>query len=71
MTISRSLLPGYIPDGRFRQSRDLLTGRLQTDPDNIAAGSALAPLYLIAGRQDDAKKIYDAVLSRNRTTWLP
>jgi len=50
--------------GDFGKAETLLTGRLQADRDNIAAGSALAPLYLIAGRPDDAKKIYDAVLSR-------
>ncbi len=50
--------------GDFTKAETVLTSRLQTDPNNSAAGSALAPLYLVTGRPDDAKKLYNELLSQ-------
>jgi predicted Zn-dependent protease len=41
-----------------------LTSRPQTGPKNIAISSALAPLYLMIGRPDDARKVYEGILSQ-------
>jgi putative PEP-CTERM system TPR-repeat lipoprotein len=54
----------YARTGDFGKAESLLTARLRTDQNNIAASSALAPLYLMTGRPSDAKKAYGDVLSQ-------
>jgi putative PEP-CTERM system TPR-repeat lipoprotein len=64
LTIALSRL--YSRAGDFGKAETLLTGRLQTDPKNIAAGSALGPLFLMTGRPDAARRAYMAVLAQRQ-----
>ena len=50
--------------GSLAKAEAVLTARLEIDPKNNAAAVALAALYLITGRPDDAQKLYRDVLSQ-------
>jgi cellulose synthase operon protein C len=54
----------YTRMGSLAKAEAVLTARLQIDSKNKAAGVALAALYLIMGRPDDAQKLYRVVLSQ-------
>lgn len=54
----------YLRTGDLAKAEALLTGRLKGDQKNAVAASVLAPLYLAMGRPDDARKLYDQVLSQ-------
>src|SRR5439155_23820022 len=53
----------YARVGDLANAEAVLTERLKNDPKNIAAKSALAPIYLMTGRPDAAKRVYDDILS--------
>ena len=50
--------------GDLGKAEKLLSARMRTDPKNIAVGSALAPLYLMTGRPDEAKKTYSDIVAQ-------
>jgi len=54
----------YTRMGSLAKAEAVLTARLEIDPKNNAAAVALAALYLITGRPDDAQKLYRDVLSQ-------
>jgi putative PEP-CTERM system TPR-repeat lipoprotein len=54
----------HIQMGDLAKAEAVLNARLQTDAKSIAAATALAPLYLMTGRPDAAKRVYGDVLSQ-------
>ena len=54
----------YNRTGDFTRAEATLTRRLKADPKSLATGSDLAALYAATWRPDDAKKIYNDILSQ-------
>src|SRR5262249_16549771 len=54
----------YSRTGDFPKAEVLLASRLKTDPKNVAIEATVASIYQAAGRIDDAKKVYDGLLSQ-------
>jgi predicted Zn-dependent protease len=53
----------YTRTGSLAKAETVLIPRLQVDPKNTTIGSALAAVYLITGRPNDASQLYRDVLS--------